>query len=92
MNMIPCGPTPNATGDDSKHSSHIVKEENNEEEEEEVKIQQVKATGQIPEIYLLNLNETATSTNMMDQSTKVGAEQSSTNIELDVINTSKESP
>jgi hypothetical protein len=51
-----------------------VKEENNEEEEEEVKIQQVKATGQIPEIHLMNLNETATSTNMMDQSTKVGAE------------------
>ena len=35
--MIPCGPTPNASGEESKHS-HIVKEENNEEEEEEVKI------------------------------------------------------
>jgi hypothetical protein len=39
MNMIPCGPTPNASGEDPKHSAHIVKEENNEEEEEEVKIQ-----------------------------------------------------
>jgi hypothetical protein len=92
MNMIPCGPTPNSSGEDSKHSAHIVKEENNEEEEEEVNIQQVKATGQIPEIQLLNLNETATSTNMMDQSTKVGAEQSSTNIEVQVMNSSKESP
>jgi hypothetical protein len=43
--MIPCGPTPNSSGEDSKHSAHVVKEENNEEEEEEVKIQQVKATG-----------------------------------------------
>ena len=40
----------------------------------------------------MNLNETATSTNMMDQSTKVGGEQSSTNIEVEAMNTSKESP
>jgi len=39
MNIIPCGPTPNASGEDPKLSAHIVKEENNEEEEEEVKIQ-----------------------------------------------------
>ena len=95
MNMIPCGPTPpNASSscEESKNSL-IVKEENNEEEEEEVKIQQVKATGQIPEIHLMNLNETSASTCIMDQSTKVGAEQNTTaNIDGDTMNSAKETP
>ncbi len=73
MNMIPCGPNANASLEDSKHSQ-VVKEENNEEEEEEIKIQQVKTTGQIPEIHLMNLNETSASTCIMDQSTKVVAD------------------
>lgn len=90
MNMIPCGPTPTASGEESKHSQ-VVKEENNEEEEEEIKIQHVKAAGQIPEIHLMNLNETSASTCIMDQSTKVvGDQNTTTNTEVDTQ--SKETP
>jgi hypothetical protein len=92
MNMIPCGPTPGASGEESKHSSHlVVKEENNEEEEEEVKVQQVKTAGQIPEIHLMSLNETSASTCIMDQSTKVVVEQSNTS-NLEVDTSAKETP
>lgn len=91
MNMIPCGPNSNAALEESKNS-HIVKEENNEEEEEEIKIQQVKPTGQIPEIHLMNLNETSASTCIMDQSTKVAADTNTTNLEVETINSAKETP
>ena len=91
MNMIPCRPNSNAALEESKHSQ-VVKEENNEEEEEEIKIQQVKPTGQIPEIHLMNLNETSASTCIIDQSTKGGVDANTTNLEVETINSAKETP
>lgn len=94
MNMVPCAaPTP-CSGDETKKSiasSHAVVKEEHEEDDEEVKITSTNKPSQMPEIHLnmMNMSETAASTCLLDQSTKVGVEQIST-LEVEIVHTPKE--
>lgn len=76
MNMVPCSqiPTPSSCGDETKKSvascQAVVKEEHDEDDEE---VKMSNKPSQMNEIHLnlMNMSETAASTCLLDQSTKV---------------------
>jgi hypothetical protein len=63
MNLIPIAGSVSSIDntDQSKNSTQYIVKEEDEDDEEEAKANCKGAAGQIPELHLMNLNETSTS-------------------------------